>query len=194
MTPLSLLFTMPHKLEMWLVLGYVLAATGAARAIELLARWHFARARAYHQRGFEYDADADHYRCPGGERLTLHQYQADRRLAVYRAPKHACNACAMKSACTPHDEGRHLYRSMSEWAETDVGRFHLGVSLLIFGVSGLFALAALVHWLDQPGTGLLAAVTALVMMSFVRALARLRPWRRNASRSPTMTAQPEAPA
>lgn len=173
---------LPQKLEIWLVLGYVLVASGAARAIEMMARWHFARARAYHERGFEYDAEADHYRCPGGERLTLHQYQADRRLAVYRAPRHACNSCPMKQACTPHDEGRHLYRSMSEWAETDVGRFHLGVSLLIFGVSGAFALAALIHWLDQPGTGLLAAATALAVTSFIRALGRL--WPRRSSSAP----------
>ena len=32
-----------------------------------------------------------------------------------------CNACVLKAFCTPHDEGRHVYRSLAEFHETDVG-------------------------------------------------------------------------
>ena len=42
--------------------------------------------------------------------------------------------CMLKSFCTPHDEGRHVYRSLAEFHETDVGRFHRWLSLIILAV------------------------------------------------------------
>ena len=62
----------------------------------------------------------------------------------------------MKASCTPHDEGRHIYRPLAAWAETDIGRFHRRLSLLMFGVGAVLSLVGLVRWGGQPGTGLLA--------------------------------------
>ena len=66
--------------------------------------------------------------------------------------------CPSKAACTPHDEGRHIYRPLAEWAETDVGQFHRWLSLLMAGSAAALSLVAMVRWADRPGTGLLILV------------------------------------
>ena len=170
MDPVSLLLSLPAELEVWLILGYVAVVLGGARLSEVLARVHFERARRYAERGFVYDADADHYRCPQGERLTLHRVEPESRLAVYRAPASSCTGCPLKASCTPHDEGRHLYRSLAAWAETDIGRFHRRLSLLMIGVAGVFSLGGLSRWLGQPGTGLLLSALAVSLASVARDL------------------------
>jgi hypothetical protein len=153
--PVALLLSLPVKLEVWLILGYVAVILAGARLAEVLARVHFQRARRHAERGFEYDADADHYHCPQGERLTLHVVEPENRLVVYRAPASTCNGCALKSSCTPHDEGRHIYRPLAAWAETDIGRFHRRLSMLMIGIGVVFSLGGLALWIGQPGTGLL---------------------------------------
>lgn len=170
MDAVSVLLSLPAELELWLILGYVAAILSGARLSEVLARLHFERARQYAERGFEYDADADHYHCPEGERLTLHLLEEENRLAVYRAPASRCNGCLRKESCTPHGEGRRLYRSLATWAETDIGRFHRRLSLLMIGVGAIFSLLALAHWLGQPGTGLLLAALMLSLASVTRDL------------------------
>ena len=134
MDTMALLMSLPGDLEAWLILGYVAPVLVGARLCEALARLHFRRARRYAEQGFEYDADEDHYRCPQGERLALHMVEQDSRVAVYRAPASSCQNCPLKAFCTPHDRGRHIYRPLAAWAETDVGRFHRRLSLLMFSV------------------------------------------------------------
>lgn len=168
MDPIPLLLSVPLDLEVWLILGYVVVVLLGAYLSEVLARAHFERARRYAERGFEYDADADHYRCPQGERLELHQVEPERQLAVYRAPAHSCNDCPLKGSCTPHDEGRHLYRSLAAWTETDIGRFHRRLSLLMVGVGVIFSLGGLARWVGQPGTGLLLLALVISLASIAR--------------------------
>jgi hypothetical protein len=168
--PVSLLLSLPAELEVWLILGYVAVVLAGARLAEALARVHFERGRRYAERGFEYDADADHYHCPQGERLALHLVEPENRLAIYRAPASSCNACTLKTSCTPHEEGRHLYRPLAAWAETDVGRFHRRLSLLMIGVGAVFSLGGLAHWIGQPGTGLLLFALAASLACVTRDL------------------------
>jgi hypothetical protein len=149
------LLSLPTDLEVSLLLGYALIVLAGARLLERLARAHFERARRYAEDGFHYDADADHYHCPQGERLALHLIDPQERVAVYRAPASACAGCPKKARCTPHDEGRHIYRPLAAWAETDVGRFHQWLSLLTAASAAALSLVALVEWAGRPGTGLL---------------------------------------
>ena len=76
-------------------------------------------------------------------------------MAVYRAPASTCTGCPAKARCTPHDEGRHIYRPLAAWAETDVGRFHQWLSLLMAASAAALSLVALLEWPGRPGTGLL---------------------------------------
>jgi hypothetical protein len=161
------LFTLPADLEMWLLLGYAVAVLAGARVTVALARMHFARARRLAESGFCYDADADHYECPQGERLPLHVIDEHERVAVYRAPAASCAACPAKAACTPHDEGRHVYRPLSEWAETDVGRFHQWLAVLMVGSVTILGMTALVCWAGRPGTGLLVVAFVVAATTLV---------------------------
>jgi hypothetical protein len=149
------LLSLPGDLQVALLLGYAIVVLAGARLMEWLARGHFERARRYGEDGFDYDADADHYCCPQGERLALHLIDRQERVAVYRAPASACADCPEKARCTPHDEGRHIYRPLAAWTETDVGRFHQGLSLLMAASAAALSLVALLEWAGRPGTGLL---------------------------------------
>ena len=92
------------------------------------------------------------------ERLALHVINRQDRVAVYRAPVSACAGCEKKAHCTPRDEGRHIYRPLAAWTETDVGRFHQWLSLLTATSAAALSLAALLRWAGRPGTGLLIVV------------------------------------
>jgi len=154
---LDSMFRLPVDLELWIVLCYVAVVLIGARITELLARMHFARARRRAERGFEYIAEEDHYRCSEGERLVLDRLEHERGIAVYQAPAETCARCALKKACTPQSDGRRLYRSLITWAETDLGRFHRRISALMFGAAGVLTLAAVFRWSGSPGTGYLLA-------------------------------------
>jgi hypothetical protein len=154
------LLSLPADLEVSLLLGYAIVVLAGARLMERLARLHFERARRYGAGGFHYDAEADHYHCPQGERLALHLIDPQERVAVYRASASACAGCPEKARCTPHDAGRHIYRPLAAWTETDVGRFHQWLSLLMAASAAALSLVALLEWAGRPGTGLL--IVALV--------------------------------
>jgi hypothetical protein len=85
----------------------------------------------------------------------LHLIDSHERVAVYRAPASVCAGCQAKRQCTPHDEGRHIYRPLSAWTETDVGRFHQALSLLMAASAAALCLVALLELPGRPGTGLL---------------------------------------
>jgi len=168
MNGMNCLFTLPADLEVWLLLGYAAVVLVGARVTEVLARMHFTRARRMAESGFCYDPYADHYECPQGERLPLHVIDPHERVAVYRAPASSCAGCPDKAACTPHDEGRHVYRALSEWAETDVGRFHLWLAVLMAMSVTVLGVVALVRWAGRPGTGLLMIAFVVAAVALVR--------------------------
>jgi hypothetical protein len=156
MKDLLLHLCLPANLEVGLLLGYAVLVFAGAKLTETLARTHFERARRYAEHGFHYDANKDHYQCPQGERLSLHLVDPEERIAVYRAEAARCAGCPDKASCTPHDEGRHIYRPLAAWAETDVGRFHQWLSLIMVASGSAISLVGFVLWAGQRGTGLLA--------------------------------------
>lgn len=172
MDVVTVLLGLPAEWEAALVLGYVFGVLAGARVVEALARLHFVRACRLAELGFEYVADQDHYRCPEGERLSLHVFHNESRVAVYRAPASRCNHCPRKSDCTPHDEGRHIYRPLAAWAETDLGRFHQCLSLLLFSVGVTLSLVSLFRWGGGAGTGWLLVALAISLWSMLRDLRR----------------------
>src|SRR5262249_51196224 len=122
-----------------------------------------------------YDPHMDHYDCPQGERLTLHLVDPENKIAVYRAKPSGCASCALKAACTPHDEGRHLYRPLAVWAETEVGRFHKRLSVLMVGSTAAVPLGGFFCWSDRPGSGLLLVAVLGATIFVAREASRL--WR-----------------
>jgi hypothetical protein len=149
-----------------MLLAYVVVLWIAGWALEILARAHFHRARRYAHTGFTYDTELDRYECPQGELLTLHTFDDRNKLAIYKAPASSCDACPLKAFCTPHDEGRRVYRSLAEFHETDVGRFHRLLSLLMLAVALAFSAGGLLAWWDKPGDWLLliASCVSVVLL------------------------------
>jgi hypothetical protein len=60
---------------------------------------------------FTYDADQDVYRCPQGQLLWPFRREYQAQKTEYRANTATCNACLVKSACTPGTQGRVVHRS-----------------------------------------------------------------------------------
>jgi hypothetical protein len=154
----------PIDLGLVLLLGYLILLWCGGWVLEYLARAHFHRAQRYAHHGFAYDAELDRYECPQGELLTLETFDDRNTLAIYRAPASSCNECMLKAFCTPHDEGRHVYRSLAEFHETDVGRFHRLLSLLILLVALAFAAGGLITWWNKPGEWLLVIATGISLV------------------------------
>jgi hypothetical protein len=156
MHALSALWRLPVDVELWLILSYVFGVLIGARLIEAVAKAHFARARRHTEHGFEYIEPRDHYQCLGGATLTLETIHASERMAIYRAPVEHCGGCRLKPQCAPRDASRRIYRSLATWAESDVGRFHQVLSVLMFVVAFVLSLSGLWRFRGQPGLGYLA--------------------------------------
>jgi hypothetical protein len=134
---LAAIWELPTDLELWLILAYVASVLIGARVVEAIAKAHFARARRAGHEGFDYVESHDLYYCVGGATLKLHQIHDAERLAVYRAPAFQCAICQHKQRCVPDAESREIHHSLATWAETDVGRFHQLISVLMFLVAGV---------------------------------------------------------
>jgi hypothetical protein len=132
--------------------------------LELLAGAHFHRAQRYAHAAFAYDVELDRYECPQGEWLTLHTFDDRNKLAIYKAPASSCNQCVLKAFCAPHDAGRHVYRSLAEFHETDIGRFYRWLSLVILVVALVFSAGGMFAWWNKPGQWLLVAATGVSLV------------------------------
>ena len=106
----------------------------------------------------------DRYECPQGELLTLDAFDGRNKLALYKAPASTCNECVLKEFCTPHDDGRRVYRSLAEFHESDVGRFHRWLSLIILAVALAFSAGGMIAWWNKPGEWLLVIATGLSLV------------------------------
>jgi hypothetical protein len=153
-------------LALVLLLGYVIVLWVGGWALEFLARIHFHRAQRYAHTGFAYDSELDRYECPQGELLTLHTFDDRNKLAIYKAPAASCNQCVLKAFCTPHDEGRQVYRSLAEFHETDVGRFHRWLSLIVLGSAAAFSGGGVLAFWNKPGEWLLVIAASVSIVLF----------------------------
>ena len=149
-----------------LLLAYHIVLWAGGWVLEFLARAHFHRAERHAHHGFSYDAELDRYECPQGELLTLDTLDGRNKLAIYKAPAASCNECVLKAFCTPHDEGRRVYRSLAAFHETDIGRFHRRLSLTIVAVPLAFAVGGVVAYRDTPGEWLqvVAAGVGIILL------------------------------
>jgi hypothetical protein len=147
-----------------LLLAYVFLLWASGWALEVLARAHFHRAQRYAHNGFAYDTELDRYECPQGELLTMHAFDDRNRLAIYKAPASSCNECALKAFCAPHDEGRRVYRSLAEFHETDVGRFHRWLSLIVLGLALAFSSGGMLAWWNKSSEWLLVTATCVSLV------------------------------
>ncbi len=73
---------------------------------------------------FQYNAAEDCYRCPQGQKLSLHTRRRTEQIFVYRAKPAICNQCPMKAQCTASRSGRHIFRSFFQEYVDRVPAYH----------------------------------------------------------------------
>jgi len=156
--------------EVVMVAGYALLLTVIATVLELAARSAHSRSRGFQTAGFRYLRDLDVFRCPSGEALHPVEHDRAHRLVRYRARADVCNACRLKSLCTDSDRGREVVRSTASWLDSEIGRFHRGISLALMVLAGMITAVALVRHLGHrpEEIWLLGTVLAIVVVSSVR--------------------------
>lgn len=118
--------------EVVLAAAYALLLMGVAGVLEYLARHSHRRSEHYRNSGFTYKRKLDVWECPTGHHLTRTETDFERRIARYRAPAHKCNACHCKKDCTDSDHGRELESRLDAWVQSELHRFHRGISLSLF--------------------------------------------------------------
>jgi transposase len=64
---------------------------------------------------FIYDAEANEYRCPAGQRLIWRYSTVERNLKVHRYWSSYCRQCAIKAQCTPGEQ-----RRVTRWEHEDL--------------------------------------------------------------------------
>jgi len=124
-------------LEVLLAAGYALFLGGVAGGLEFLARHSHKRSQRYRNSGFVYFQDLDQWECPAGRQLVRAETDFERRITIYRAPADVCNSCSLKLNCTDSHEGRRLESRMDAWFESELRRFHRGISLMLLGLASL---------------------------------------------------------
>jgi hypothetical protein len=150
--------------EVLLAAGYAVFLTGAAFVLEWLSAHTHRRALRYRTAGFDYDADADHWRCPEGEHLWPYELDPELRIVRYRARAHVCNACPSKHRCTDSNTGREIIRPLDPWPHSEAGRFHRVIALVLVSLSLLvLVVEALRHHDAEELTLLLGLLVAAAL-------------------------------
>ena len=135
--------------EVLLAVVYALFLVGVAFALELVARKSHKRAEAYRNAGFVYFRELDYFECPAGHPLVQLQTDHQRRITSYRAPAGACNSCSLKLNCTDSDTGRLIERRLDTWIQSEMRRFHRGISATLLVLASVFLLAEAIRY-PQP--------------------------------------------
>lgn len=125
-------------IEVILAGGYSLLLVGAAVILELVARHAHQRSEHFRNSGFTYQKQMDVWQCPTGIHLTREQTDFQRKIATYRAPAHKCNDCHIKGDCTDSHHGRILESRLDAWLQSELNRFHRGISLALVLLAVLF--------------------------------------------------------
>ena len=131
--------------EVLLAVGYATFLVGVAFALELLARHSHKRSEVYRNAGFVYRQKMDLWECPVGRQLLRIETDYRQRIVHYRAPAEACNACSLKNNCTDSNEGRRLEARLDSWLESELRRFHRGISLALLLLATVILLAEAVR-------------------------------------------------
>lgn len=118
-------------IEVLLAGGYALLLVGVSVILELVARHAHNRSEHFRNSGFVYKKQMDVWQCPTGIHLTREQTDFQRKIATYRAPAHKCNGCHVKGDCTDSHHGRVLESRLDAWLQSELNRFHRGISLTL---------------------------------------------------------------
>lgn len=151
-------------LEVFLAVGYSVLLVAIAFGLEMVARHAHRRSVRWRVVGFQYRHQHDFWECPAGERLLRVAFDHGRRVARYRAPAHACNACALKPLCTGSDQGREIEHQPDAWLESELARFHRGLSLTLLVLAAAWLVAEMFQHQKPVELLLLSGVLAPIAL------------------------------
>lgn len=132
-------------IEVFLAIAYAIFLLLVAFGLELLARHSHHRSKQMRIAGFRYHRQHDVWECPTGEQLKPIATDYGRRLVRYRAPAHICNKCSIKHLCTESDDGREIEHDPDSWLESELARFHRGISLALLFLAGLLLVVEMIR-------------------------------------------------
>jgi hypothetical protein len=145
-------------IEVMLASVYAVFLIGVACCLEMLARHSHRRSEHYRNSGFVYRRQMDLWECPAGRQLVRIETDYHRKVVRYRAPAHECNACSLKNNCTDSDDGRMLESRLDSWVESELRRFHRGISLVLLLLATVILLAETVRHADARDLALIACL------------------------------------
>lgn len=131
--------------EVVLAATYAVFLAGLAFILETLAQHSHKRSERYRNSGFVYFHKMDFGECPAGRQLLRVDTDYQRRIVHYRAPADTCNSCSLKNNCTDSDEGRLLKSHLDSWVESELRRFHRGISLVLLLLATVILVAEAVR-------------------------------------------------
>ena len=120
-----------------LACGYAVFLAGLAAGLELLARHSHKRSETMRTVGFTYHPDLDIWKCPNRKHLYRTEVTRESTSVLYRAAAHDCNSCPIKLRCTDSDAGRTLRVHSDSWLQSELRRFHRGLSLTLLLLADL---------------------------------------------------------
>lgn len=154
-------------LEVFLALTYAAFLVGVAFSLECLARRSQKRAEGYRNSGFIYFRELDYWECPAGHQLVQLHTDHHRQITAYRAPATACNSCSLKLNCTDSEEGRILERRFDSWIESELRRFHRGISFALLLLALIILFGEIIRYPQlHDREPLVALLLPLALMQF----------------------------
>ena len=151
--------------EVLLASGYALFLVVLATCLERMGRHTHQRSRQYQTAGFTYHRQLNVWECPAGQFLKLWAFDSQRQVAQFRAEAKSCNSCALKKHCTDSEDGRNLEHHLDSWLQSEVRRFHRGISLALLLVAGLILFVEMT--LQTTISDLAVLLTAVVPVAVV---------------------------
>ena len=145
--------------------GYALFLVMVAICLEKLGRHSQQRSRQYQTAGFTYHQHLNVWECPAGQYLKLWAFDSQRRVTQYRAEAKSCNSCVLKKNCTDSEDGRNLEHHADSWLQSEVRRFHHGISLALLFLAGL--LLSLEIILQTATADLMVLILVMVPVAIV---------------------------
>src|SRR6516162_980772 len=124
-------------IEVLLAGAYAVLLILIALSLELVARYSHVRSEQMRIVGFRYLRQHDIWECPTGQHLRPVASDHARRSVRYRAQAHVCNACSIKHLCTDSDKGREINHNPDSWLQSEIARFHRGISLALLFLAAL---------------------------------------------------------
>ena len=97
-----------------------------------------------------------------------------KQIAYYKASAHDCNACSLKMNCTDSDEGRVLASRIDLWVESELRRFHRGISISLLLLATIILLAEMMRHSEPRELGVILTLLVPLGLTGTRLLHSLR--------------------